>query len=207
MGACSYMSTIVSGDIWKDISEMSERAIDMVEDPQDIPYSGDINTISFSRRPYFKDFSSDREMYDFVEERLDNIDKGEGEIINLGAEYYVKAYVDFRESDINAFKRKTNSSKEDLAFIHNKFSKDRKFLLVDETGSYYSSFGSIFEAKSYVNKRMLSEKFSTDYFILAKSAIIFCTGLGDIYEEGIVPSKDYLVIPYNKYLLIGWACE
>lgn len=207
MGACEYVSTVVSDDIWKDISELSERAREIVSDPQDIPYSGDINTISFIGRPYPKDFSSDKEKNDFISARLDKLGKGEGEIIDLGTEYWVKAYVDFRESDMNTFKRKTKSSKDYLEFLYKKFSKDRKFLLIDETGSYYSSFSSIFNAKSYVNRRILDESFSTDYFILSKSAVIFCTGVGDVYEEGIIPSKDYLVIPYNKYLLFGWACE
>lgn len=206
MGACEYMSTVVSGDIWEDISKLSRSAVEMVRDPQDIPYSGDINTISF-RGPYPKEFSSEDEKYEFVNRRLNELGKGDGEIINLGVEYYVKAYVDFRESDINFFKKKTRCSKEDLAFLYKKFSEDRKFLLVDETGSYYSSFSSIFNAKSYTNRRILDDSFKTDYFILSKSAIIFCTGIGDIYEEDIIPSKDYLVIPYNKYLLIGWACE
>ena len=206
MGACIYVKTIVSGDIWNDISKLSKLAIERVRDPQDIPYSGDINTISFVG-PYTKNFYSDEEQHEFIDRTINEISKGEGKIFNIGVEYYVKAYVDFQESDINFFKRKTNSSKEDLAFLYKKFSEDRKFLLVDETGSYYSSFKDLSSAKSYINKRILNEKFNTDYFIMSKSSIIFCTGIGDIYKENISPSKDYLVIPYNKYLLVGWACE
>lgn len=206
MGACQYMSTVVSGDIWEDISKLSESAVDMVRDPQDIPYSGDINTISF-RGPYVKNFSSEEEKYEFADRALNELGKGEGKIIDMGVEYYVKAYVDFQESNLDFFKRKTNSSKENLAFLHKKFSEDRKFLLVDETGSYYSSFRNLSNAQSYTSRRILDEKFKTDYFILSKSSVIFCTGVGDIYKEEIFSSKDYLAIPYNKYLLVGWACE
>ena len=54
---------------------------------------------------------------------------------------------------------------------------------------------------------MLSEKFAIDYFILGKSDIIFCTGLGDIIDKNIRPSNSYIVIPYKKYLLFGWAWQ
>lgn len=206
MGACEYMRVVVSDDIYSEISKLSEECVRSIQDPQDIPYSGGINTIDF-KRCYARELKSDADMYSYVGSRLHDIRKGEGEIVELGVEYYVKAYVDFRESDINAFREKTGSSKDYLKFLYNKFSKDKKFLLVDETGSYYSSFSSISDIKSYVNRKMLSEKFAIDYFILGKSNVIFCTGLGDIIDENIRPSNSYIVIPYKKYLLFGWAWE
>ena len=90
MGACDYSKIIVSDDIMKDINELSKNAVAGL-DCDDIAYSGDINTISF-RRCYHKKFSSMEEMYDFSEERLNDLEKGEGEIIDLGVDYYVKAY-------------------------------------------------------------------------------------------------------------------
>lgn len=206
MGACDYINTLISCDIREDIANLSKSVVDMLEDSEDIPYSGGINTISF-RRQYAKKLLTEDEKYNFIEDRLNELGKGEGEIVDLGVEYYVKAYVDFTESDIDFFKRKTKISKETLNFYYKKFSSDRKFLVVDETGSYYSSFKNMKEAKSFVNKRILNEKFSTDYFILSKSNIIFCTGIGDRYDRRIFPSSNYLVIPYHKYLLIGWARE
>lgn len=50
--------------------------------------------------------------------------------------------------------------------VVHKFTEDKKCLLVDETGSFYSSFSSLENTKKYINRRTLNESFSTDYYLL-----------------------------------------
>ena len=54
---------------------------------------------------------------------------------------------------------------------------------------------------------MFKEEFSTDYYIVSRSLAYHCTGEGDICNKNIKPSDNYLIIPFYKYLLIGWAAE
>ena len=206
MGACEYVKEFVTDDIHKKIDEVVDSITKHYYDIDELSYSGDINTIHF-KREYFKSFKTKEEKDKYIEDRLRVLEKREGEIVDLGVEYFVKAYVDFKESDVKFFKNKTNINNSYLEFLKSKFSSDKKYLLVDETGSYYSSYSTLEEAKSYVNNRILKEVFKTDYFILSKSCIIFCTGVGDIYDKYINSGKGYLVIPYNRYLLIGLAAE
>jgi hypothetical protein len=202
MGSCDFTRELVSSDIFKDIDDLCKSYLY----GEDEGYSGKINTIEFTKC-ISKKFSSDSDKYEFISNTLDNLGKGEGLIINLGVHHYVKAYVDFKKSSIGDFKKRTNISKDDLAFYKSKFSEAKKYLLVDETGSFYSSYGSIADAKKYVNRRILSESFKLDYYILSKSSVVLCTGVGDICDKGISNGEKYITIPYNKYLLIGWARE
>lgn len=40
MGACDYINTLISCDIREDIANLSKSVVDMLEDSEDIPYSG-----------------------------------------------------------------------------------------------------------------------------------------------------------------------
>lgn len=205
MGACDYSKIIVSDDIMKDINELSKNAVAGL-DCDDIAYSGDINTISF-RRCYHKKFSSMEEMYDFSEERLNDLGKGEGEIIDLGVEYYVKAYPVIRKSDIEKFKERTGSDREDIIKLLKRLDKGAKCLILDENGRYLEAFYSVEQAKKYIAYKVLQESFSKDYFLMTDSSVALCTGVGDVYEEPIPEGDNYKVIKYNRYFLFGWACE
>lgn len=206
MGACDFTQIVVTNDIYSEIGKLCEECVRYIEDPQDIPYSGGINTIDFIRR-YSKTFEDENEMYDFIDTRLNKLEKREGEIVELGTEYYVKAYSVFRDCLLKDFKARCRLSDRDLSSLHSKFKGEKKYLLVDETGSFYSSYETISEAKKYANFRMLNEKFKIDYYILSKSKVLLCTGVGDVYDKEPTSSKDYLIIPYKKYLLFGWASE
>lgn len=83
VGACDYVQEFVTGDIRKKIDEVVEMVTSNYEDEDNLAYSGDINTIFF-KREYSKSFKTKEEKDNFIEDRLQALDKREGEIVDLG---------------------------------------------------------------------------------------------------------------------------
>jgi hypothetical protein len=163
-------------------------------------YSGKLHNIDHIRlhNPNVK-FKNDVELWDYIERRLERINKGCGEVLSAGVVGYSIAkpvITDYHgphlwDSSV------TRGVKEPAILLH-----------LDFTRYNYRTIakGTVAELKEKARKLLLREKFENDYVIIGKniSQPLLVTGEGKMVGSTTMTSDaNKLVLPYHDWIVYG----
>lgn len=195
MGVYEFSHTFEHYDWKMGIRDLQQDADD--EHGHQQGYSGEINSVSnFSMHRPNKKFKSMSDVWDYVEDRYGDMDKGDGEIIDLGLVGYsiAKAVVQEYHGNLNTSSSTLRGIKEPA-------------VLLDERG-FVKARGTMAELKEKAKRLVLKEKFQHDYYIVGKNSprIFVATGEGKMVKNTSRQSdSNTLVLPYHKFVVYGLA--
>jgi hypothetical protein len=165
-------------------------------------YSGKLHDIGHIvlHKPTIK-FKNDAELWEYVERRLEKMNKGYGEVLSAGITGYSIAkpvVVDYRGPQIwdSAVAR---GVKEPAILLH-----------LDLTRYNYRTIakGTVAELKEKARKLLMREKFENDYVIIGKNIAqpLLVTGEGKMVGSTTMNSDaNKLVLPYHDWVVYGSA--
>lgn len=197
MGVAEFFHTFEHYDWRLGIKDLQEEAEEEYGHQQG--YSGEINSMSVSNfsvhRPN-RTFKSMQDVWDYVEDRIEYIEKREGEVIDLGITGYSIAKAVVKEYHGNH-----NISSSTLMGIK------EPAVLLDEHG-FVKARGTMAELKERGKQQVLKERFEHDYFIVGKNStrIFIITGEGkSVKKTSRQSDANTLVLPYHKFVVYGVA--
>jgi hypothetical protein len=195
MGATEFSHRFNHYDYKKGIRELQQEATAMYGHNEG--YSGEINCCSnFTLRTPSTPVKSEKQLWAYVEKRLDVLEKGEGEVIDLGVTEYLIAkpvVSDYHESV--------------AVFAHVLKNLNKPAVLINERGLVISN-GTLADLKKQAKLRVLKERFDCDYYIIGKTmkTVYFVTGESTTVKSTSKRSDtSQLVLPMHNYVVYGIA--
>lgn len=197
MGACDVGGTFKAYDWRSGIQRVIEDAEAYYGHQEG--YSGAANSCSFS---YKGDKSSltKKELNAYIDSRMDNLGKRDGEVILVGIEGYDIIKTEYVPQTVD-----------DPLFIKRLFvgQKGPALLLVyDWRSNNYKieRAGTIAEMKALAHIRLRSENYEKNYTILTKKGKIVCKGVvTNVKKTTRKTDEKNLILPIYKYMYYGWA--
>jgi hypothetical protein len=160
-------------------------------------YSGQINSCGdiTLHRPS-KPLKTDKQLWDYVQDRMDDMGTGVGEVIDLGIVSYSIAKPVVKEF----------TGRLQIDFSQYRSVKDPAILL--HPNGRMIATGTLAELKEKAKRLVLQETFENDYYIVGKSTkkVYVVTGEGKMVKTTTKKSDaNCKVIPYHNYVVYGWA--
>lgn len=170
----------------------------------DDPYNGTENTVSFYykgdyRRAYKEYNKKGKSDYDFIENRLDDLGKRDGEVIMIGDAGFLICTTDIVEVSYLDFDSR----------VYLKGAKGPAVLVAP----YYDSYkviatGTVADMKKEAHKYLRNNNYNTEVYIIGRSKSFVAKAKAKFQEKTTRHSDDKnLVLPVHEYLYYGWAAE
>lgn len=202
MGACNGSGTFVSVD-WKSGIREIQQADEEYYGFQD-GYSGATNSCNFIYKgDYSNILQSKSEIIKYINNRLDNLSNGDGEIICLGVDSYMIYTTYIAETDYAEFI--------DSKSVYKNRKKGPAVLVKYDPSCKYPitiAEGTISDLKKLVHKELRDCKYQYTYYIIGKTKLYVCSYLSKKQKKTKKKTDDkILVLPLNEYLYYGWFRE